>query len=509
MQLRQLINELPAVTVEGSLDREVAGITYDSRRVAPGMIFVAIRGQHVDGHDFINSAIDRGAAAVICERNGFVSQRVTKIKVTDVREALALAAAAYYQHPSTKLKVIGVTGTNGKTTVAFMVKHLLETAGVKTGLLGTIRYEVGERVFPAQRTTPEALEVQQMLSHMVRAECEACVMEVSSHALDQKRVAGVEFDIALFTNLTQDHLDYHGTMEQYFEAKSRLFSPQFLGTKRGGSVINIDDEFGHRLQSESKAQVQLTYGLQEAAMLRASEIRLGTDGTRMTVETPDFHFPCHLPLIGRHNVYNALAAVGAGMVLKLGAVPLRTALNTMEPVPGRLENVAAGFPFGVYVDYAHTEDALRNVLATLRELTTGRILLAFGCGGSRDQGKRAKMGRVAAELADFTLVTTDNPRKEAPEKIAGQIEAGLCSVRHARYRVELDRKRAIHAIISMAGAGDVVLIAGKGHETYQEFEDTVVPFDDRIYARETLEALPPSLGGGQERRPESGETEGE
>jgi UDP-N-acetylmuramoyl-L-alanyl-D-glutamate--2,6-diaminopimelate ligase len=491
MQLRQLINEFPTVSVEGSLDREVAGITYDSRRVGPGMIFVAIPGQNVDGHDFINSAIDRGAAAVICERNGFVSQRVTKIKVTDVREALALAAAAYYQHPSTKLKVIGVTGTNGKTTVAFMVKHLLETAGVKTGLLGTIRYEVGERMFPAQRTTPEALEVQQMLASMVRGDCEACVMEVSSHALDQKRVCGVDFDVAIFTNLTQDHLDYHDAMESYFQAKQRLFTPRFLGTKRGGSVVNIDDTFGQRLLSETKAEIQLTYGLREAAMLRASDIQLGQDATRMAVETPDFNFHCRLPLIGRHNVYNALAAVGAGIVLKLGATPLKTALNTMDPVPGRLENVAPGFPFGVYVDYAHTEDALRKVLTTLRELIEGRLLVTFGCGGSRDQGKRSKMGRAAAELADFTVITTDNPRKEDPTRIAAQIEEGYRSLRQSHYLVELDRRRAIHEIMAMARPGDAVLIAGKGHETYQEFEDTVVPFDDRIYARESLETLRP------------------
>lgn len=489
MQLRHLIKELSTMSVEGSLDREVAGITYDSRRVGPGMIFVAVPGQNVDGHDYIESAIDRGAAAVICERNGFVSQRATKIKVADVREALALAAAAYYQHPSSKLKVIGVTGTNGKTTVAFMVKHLLETAGVKTGLIGTVRYEVGERIIPAQRTTPEALEVQQMLSHMVRADCEACVMEVSSHALDQKRVFGVDFDVAIFTNLTQDHLDYHGTMDNYFEAKKKLFSPMHLGTKRSGSVVNIDDAYGPRLHAGSKAEVQLSYGLSEAATLRATEIHLGKDVTRMVVETPDFHFPCRLPLIGRHNVYNALAAVGAGVVLKLGVTPLKSALNTMEPVPGRLENLSAGHSFGVYVDYAHTEDALRKVLATLRELVSGRVLLTFGCGGSRDQGKRPKMGQAAAELADFTIITTDNPRKESPDKIASQIEEGYRSVRSTNYQVELDRRRAIHEIISMAQPDDVVLIAGKGHETYQEFEDTVVPFDDRVYAREMLEML--------------------
>jgi UDP-N-acetylmuramoyl-L-alanyl-D-glutamate--2,6-diaminopimelate ligase len=488
MQLKQLISDLRTVSVEGTLDREIAGITYDSRRVKAGMIFVAIPGQHVDGHDFINSAVDRGAAAVICQRNGFFPQRATKIKVADVREALAMAAAAYYGHPSTKLKVIGVTGTNGKTTVAFMVKHLLETAGIKTGLLSTIRYEIGERVFPAQRTTPEALEVQEMLSHMVRNECEACVMEVSSHALDQKRVHGVDFDVAIFTNLTQDHLDYHGTMEGYFEAKKKLFTALQHGPKQGGAVINIDDAFGHRLSQETKVEVQLSYGLGEAANLRATHIQLGKDSTQMVIETPDCHFPCRLPLIGRHNIYNALATIGAGLVLKLGTPALKNALNTMEPVPGRLENVSAEWPFGVYVDYAHTDDALLNALRTLCEITPGRLLLTFGCGGNRDSGKRSKMGKVAAELADFTIITNDNPRNESPAKIASQIEDGYLGVRSTGYRIELDRRRAIDDLIRMAQPGDSVLIAGKGHETYQEFEDTVVPFDDRVYARESLKA---------------------
>jgi UDP-N-acetylmuramoyl-L-alanyl-D-glutamate--2,6-diaminopimelate ligase len=489
MQLKQLISYIPSAVVEGSLEREIQGITYDSRRVGPGMVFVAIRGENVDGHDYIDSAIDHGAIAIICEGNGFVSQRATKIKVPDVREALARVAAAFYQHPSSKLKVIGVTGTNGKTTVAFMVKHLLETAGVKTGLIGTIRYEIGERILPAHRTTPEALEIHEMLAQMLRADCEAVVMEVSSHALDQKRVFGVDFDVAIFTNLTQDHLDYHGTMDNYFEAKKRLFTSLQSGAKQGGVVINIDDAFGGRLSRETKAEVQLTYGLDEGAKLRASRIQLGKDATEMAIETPEHQFTCRFPLIGRHNVYNALAAVGAGLVLKIGIPALKTALKTMEPVPGRLESLAAGKPFGIYVDYAHTDDALQNVLTTLREITPGRLLVTFGCGGSRDTGKRPKMGKIAAELADFTIITTDNPRKESPAVIASQIEAGFRSIRQTDYRVELDRRRAIDEIIRMAQKGDSVLIAGKGHETYQEFEDTVVPFDDRVYARETLETL--------------------
>ena len=489
MQLKQIISQFSPVSVEGSLDREVSGITYDSRRVTPGMVFVAIPGGRVDGHQFINTAIDRGAAAIICAQNGFSSQRATKIKVLDTREALARAAAAFYEQPSTKLKVIGVTGTNGKTTVAFMVKEILEAAGIKTGLLGTIRYEIGERVIPAHRTTPEALEIQQMMAQMVRAGCAACVMEVSSHALDQQRVCGVDFDLGIFTNLTQDHLDYHGTMAEYFAAKQKLFTGLHASAKPGSAVINIDDAFGRQLARDTNAEILLTYGLGEAATLRATQIQLGRDATRLKIETPAQKFSCQLPLIGRHNVYNALAAVGAALVLKIPESVIKSALNDLRPVPGRLESIAAGQPFGVYVDYAHTDDALRNVLLTLREIAPGRLLLAFGCGGSRDVGKREKMGAAAAELADVTVITSDNPRTESPAAIAAQIEAGFRSVRSEGCRVELDRRRAIDELIRQARPGDLVLLAGKGHETYQEFEDTVVPFDDRIYARETLETL--------------------
>ncbi|MEW6156767.1 MAG: UDP-N-acetylmuramoyl-L-alanyl-D-glutamate--2,6-diaminopimelate ligase [Verrucomicrobiota bacterium] len=489
MLLKDLIHELAPLKIEGPLEKEIAGLTYDSRRITPGMVFVAVPGQNTDGHEFINSAIDRGAAAIICERNGFASQRATKIKVSDARQALAIAAAAYYQHPSSKLKMIGVTGTNGKTTVAFMVKQILESAGIKTGLLGTIRYEIGERIIPAHRTTPEALDIQQMLAQMLRADCQACVMEVSSHALDQKRVHGIDFDVAIFTNLTQDHLDYHGTIENYFEAKARLFTGLHQGSKPARAVINIDDAFGERLTERTQVEVQFTYGLRQPANLRATQIELRHDGTAMQVETPLENFSCRLPLIGRHNIYNALAATGAGLALKIDAQKIRKALESMEPVPGRLESSRLGQPFGVFVDYAHTDDALRNVLTTVREITPGRVLLAFGCGGSRDKGKRPKMGKVAAELSDFTIITSDNPRRENPADIAAQIEGGFREVRTSAYELELDRRRAIDRIIRMAKPGDTVLLAGKGHETYQEFEDTVVPFDDRIYARQTLEAL--------------------
>jgi UDP-N-acetylmuramoyl-L-alanyl-D-glutamate--2,6-diaminopimelate ligase len=489
MQLKQLISHLSNASVDGSIEREVTGISYDSRRVTPGMLFVAIPGRNVDGHDYIHHAIDRGAIAILCEHNGFMLPRAARIRVPDAREALAIVASAYYEHPSARLKLIGVTGTNGKTTVAFMIKQILETAGIRTGLIGTVRYEIGDRVFPAQRTTPETLEAQQMLSHMLRAGCQACVMEVSSHALDQKRVHGLEFDVGIFTNLTRDHLDYHGGMENYFAAKKKLFTALETGAKHGGVVINIDDEYGERLNLESRAEIKMTYGLGEAAQLRATGIQLGKSGSTMTVEMPEGRFKCHLPLIGRHNVYNALAAIGAGVVLKVEPRTMQQALKKMDPVPGRLESIASPLPVGVYVDYAHTDDALHNVLSTLREITPGKLLLTFGCGGNRDRGKRAKMGKVAAERADFTIITSDNPRKESPAQIASEIEEGYRGVRPDRYKVELDRRRAIEEIVSMAGEGDSVLIAGKGHETYQEFEDTVVPFDDRVYARETIETL--------------------
>ncbi len=489
MQLKQLMAKIKTLAVEGSIDSEVTGICYDSRRVTPGMLFVAIPGQRTDGHQFIQNAIERGAVAIVYEQNGFLPHRAAKIKVEDARQALAQLSAAFYRRPSQQLKMIGVTGTNGKTTVAFMIKHILESAGHKTGLLGTIRYEIGERMIPAQRTTPEALEIQQMLAQMVRAGCEACVMEVSSHALEQKRVWGIEYDVVIFTNLTQDHLDYHGSMEAYYEAKKKLFTQWFPQDKSKTAVINIDDAFGQRLATEADVRIKVDYSLGGEAQIRAGQIQLAGEGTRMQVQVAGASFPCQLPLIGRHNVYNALAAVGAAHALRVAAPDIQSALAGMPAVPGRLERIRGRQPFNVVVDYAHTDDALRNVLTTLREITRGRLLLAFGCGGNRDAGKRPKMGEAAARLADYSLITSDNPRKESAAAIAAAIEAGYRSVRGEACRIELDRRRAIDEIIRMAQPGDTVLIAGKGHETYQEFEDTIVPFDDRVYALETLENL--------------------
>ncbi|HON08699.1 MAG TPA: UDP-N-acetylmuramoyl-L-alanyl-D-glutamate--2,6-diaminopimelate ligase, partial [Verrucomicrobiota bacterium] len=429
MELNSLIKLLNPRTVSGQLNRKITGIAYDSRRVMPGMLFVALNGLNTDGHNYIADAVERGAICVVCERNGFVSPKATKIIVDDTRDALAKIATAYYKNPSSKLKVIGVTGTNGKTTVAFMIKAILDAAGLDCGLIGTVRYEIGDRVIPAWRTTPESLELQDMLNQMVNAGCKAAVMEVSSHALDQKRVLGVEFDAVVFTNLTQDHLDYHQNMENYFEAKKKLFQPIQSPSKKPMAIINIDDAYGERMFKESDLAIKISYGLKDEATIRATDIKMTQKGMNFTVNFPGTKFDCQLGLIGRYNIYNALAATGVSYGLKVPTDTIKTAFLNLPPVPGRLEMIDVGQPFMVVVDYAHTDDALKNVLTSLRELTTGRILLTFGCGGSRDTTKRYKMGKVAAQMADYTIITTDNPRKEAPEKITSQIVEGFVSQR--------------------------------------------------------------------------------
>jgi UDP-N-acetylmuramoyl-L-alanyl-D-glutamate--2,6-diaminopimelate ligase len=384
---------------------------------------------------------------------------------------------------------VGVTGTNGKTTVSFLVQHILEQAGLRTGLIGTVRYEVGDRAIPAQRTTPESAELQAMLAQMVRAQCRACVLEVSSHALDQGRVEEVGFDVGVFTNLTHDHLDYHGSLEAYRRTKRRLFEIVRRGGKSATAVINRDDPTGRCILEEWGRQRCLTFGLGELAEVTAVSLQLGPQGSVFQLVTPGGSLHCALPLIGRFNIYNALAAAATGLALGIRLETLVDALRTAPQVPGRLERIEAGQPFTVLVDYAHTEDALRNVLSTLREVTAGRLRVVFGCGGGRDPEKREPMGRTAGELADDVVLTSDNPRQEASASIAAMVETGLRRSGGASYRVELDRARAIEECVRSARAGDTVLVAGKGHESYQEFEDTVVPFDDRLQAVRALELL--------------------
>lgn len=494
MQLKQLLSEVACKTVEGDLEREVTGVTYDSRRVSAGKIFVACRGLKTDGHDYISEAIDRGAIAVVCEQNGFASRKATKIVVDNCREAMAKMAAEFYGHPSRKLKVIGITGTNGKTTISFILKHLLEAHGIKTGLVSTVHYEVGGRVLPAHRTTPEALDLQHLMAQMVETGCKACVMEVSSHALMQNRVDGIEFDIGVFSNLTQDHLDYHRTMEDYFEAKQRFFTLLDEGNKPSRVVANGDSEYGRRVIAETNSPDPISFGTLGDTTLVAQQIELDREGMHFTVNAGDFSMPVGSGLIGRHNVYNILAAIGVAEAMDLPSDMTIDALAKTPPIPGRLECIDMGQKFNVIIDYAHTPDALENVLNTLREITPGRILLAFGCGGNRDVGKRVKMGEIAARLADYTVVTSDNPRKEPPAAIVAQIEAGYLGARLDGIRPILDRHIAISEVIYKAKAGDTVLIAGKGHETFQELHDAIIPFDDRRHAAEILQDI---VGGGR------------
>jgi UDP-N-acetylmuramoyl-L-alanyl-D-glutamate--2,6-diaminopimelate ligase len=486
MQLKNLLRHVPYLSIEGPSDLEITGISYDARQVAPGMLYFAMPG--VNEFDSIAAAVKRGAAAIVCERNGFFPQRTPRVKVRDIRESLAQAAAVYFENPGAKLKMIGVTGTHGKTSVAFMVKHILEQAGLSTGLISTIRHEIGGRFFPAHRKILESSDLQQMLAQMVRSNCDACVVEVSAEALERRSVCGSDYDIGVFTHFNRDP-GASGDGESVFEKHQAFFEDLKHGGKKAGAVINIDDMAGRQLSNFSTMEIQMTYGLDTPARLRATVLEMGRKGTRMRIKTPSWEFECHLPVIGRHNVYNALAAAGTALVMNLPVPEILGALNTMPGTPGRLESVSAGQPFEVYVDYARDAVSLEKVLETLRELTPGRLLLAFGCRGGETRCSRFQMGKIAAEWADYCILTSDNPREESAGKIAMEIEEGFRSKRKDGYGVELDRRWAIDELLRQAQPGDAVLIAGKGHETYQEYEYTVVPFDDRVYARETLELL--------------------
>lgn len=482
MKLSILLRGLDSRQADHATDPLCAGLAYDSRQVTPGKVYFALSGKSTDGHLHAAEAVARGAVAVVSERDCGLPSDVVKVFVDNTRRALAHAASTYYRQPSRDLQVIGITGTNGKTTVAFMVRDILKSVEVRTGMIGTIEYDIGSRVMPATRTTPESLELQNMLQQMRLARCEVCVMEVSSHAIEQYRVEAVDFDKGVFTNLTQDHLDYHGNMESYFASKKKLFD---LLDEDKGVFVNLDDKYGARLMTAGRH----SYGFNENAMVRAREIELNGFGTQLLLESVEGLTEIKLPFIGRHNIYNALAAYSVTRSMGVEAKDISEALSTMLPTPGRLEPIRVGQPFNLYVDYAHTDDALRQVLGALNEITVGRLLVVFGCGGNRDKGKRKMMGEIAAAHADEIIITTDNPRNENPAVIAEEVAEGCQQVRQGGFEVELDRARAIDEIIRRAREGDTVLLAGKGHETYQETGEIVQPFDDREKATETLQAL--------------------
>jgi UDP-N-acetylmuramoyl-L-alanyl-D-glutamate--2,6-diaminopimelate ligase len=480
-----LLRDVMGVAVEGG-DVEISALAYDNRRVEPGTLFFCVPGFTRDGHDFAHDAVARGASALVVEQP--LGLGVPEVGVPSVRAAMGPAAARFYGDPTAELDVVGVTGTNGKTTTAFLVRALLEAAGRQCGLLGTVTSFVGGVERPVERTTAEAIDLQRDFRAMRDGGDVACAMEVSSHALRLGRADGTRFAAAIFTNLTQDHLDFHPTMEDYFLAKQQLFG---VADPRV-AVVNVDDPYGQRLAQELTAagRPPLTFALDRNASYRASELESGFAGSSFTAITPEGPIPLTTPLPGRFNVQNVLAAVAAVRALGVPLERIAAALPHAGRVPGRFEPVEEGQSFAVLVDYAHTPDSLENVLSAARELTDARLLCTFGCGGDRDRGKRPLMGEISARLADHTIVTSDNPRSEQPEAIVEQIVAGVPAALRDRVTVAVDRRAAIERAIAGAQEGDVVVIAGKGHEQGQELAGGAkVPFDDVTVAREALREL--------------------
>jgi UDP-N-acetylmuramoyl-L-alanyl-D-glutamate--2,6-diaminopimelate ligase len=481
---------LPGAARIGSGAPEITGLAYDNRLAGPGTLFFCVVGFTRDGHEFAPDAVARGAAALVVERE--LPLDVPQLVVDDVRAAMPGAAAAFYGDPTAELDVVGITGTNGKTTTAFLVRALLEAAGRQTGLLGTVTSVVAGAEREVQRTTPEAIDLQRTFREMRDGGDTACVMEVSSHALALHRADAIHFAVGVFTNLTQDHLDFHPTMEDYFAAKRLLFVPGEGRPAAARAVINVDDPYGARLAAElagDGADV-VTFALHDAgASYRAREIETGLDGSRFTVETPDGELELRSPLRGAFNVSNVLGAFAVARGLGVGADVCAEAIATAGQVPGRFETVDEGQPFAVIVDYAHTPDSLENVLRAARGLTESRLRVVFGCGGDRDRGKRPQMGEIARRLADDVVVTSDNPRSEDPEAIIAEILQGSGDdVAH-----DADREAAIARALAEAGPGDVVVIAGKGHEQGQEFAGGhKIPFDDVGVARAKLRAARPA-----------------
>ncbi|OGS34925.1 MAG: UDP-N-acetylmuramoyl-L-alanyl-D-glutamate--2,6-diaminopimelate ligase [Elusimicrobia bacterium RIFOXYB2_FULL_49_7] len=468
-------------------EQDIKGIAYDSRLVKPGFLFIALAGHHTDGNKFVNDALAAGATAVMSQEK-LTQEAISSIVVENPLAAMAQVSSRFYGHPDKNLLMIGITGTNGKTTITYLMESILNRAGLPAGVLGTINYRYGEHSCPAPNTTPQSADVYRILSDMVKHEQKSAVLEVSSHALSLGRVSGIEFDCALFTNLTRDHLDFHHTMEEYFQAKAKLFTNLAPGKKSFPkfAIINTDDQWGKTLAGLVRQATVVTYGIHGKPQVRAEYIRSSSKGTEFVLVAPQGHRKVHLQLLGQHNVYNALAS--AACALSAG-IPLETVVEGLEKaphVPGRLEKVEAGQPFTVVVDYAHTDDALMNVLTALKKLSPSRLITVFGCGGDRDRSKRPLMGEAATAQSDFVFVTSDNPRSENPDRIALDIEVGIRRQHRNNYQVILDREQAIATAIHMARKGDIVLIAGKGHETYQIIGDQKIHFNDTEIARKYL-----------------------
>lgn len=483
MKLTNLIkNSLNLKISNTIIDFEVKGITSNSKEAKEGFIFVAIKGVKADGNKFIKEALKNGAQVVIA---GQALEAIPGIReelifrVENPRKAVAELAREFYKHPSSKMKVVGVTGTNGKTTITYLLEALLKECNKSPAVLGTINYRFKDKIIPSINTTPGPVQLQSMLSDMLQSGVDYLLMEASSHALDQDRTRGIKFHSAIFTNLTQDHLDYHKNFEEYFQAKAKLFKNL---DKTSFSIINADDIYGKRLRSLTVGET-LTYGIGSSADLKAIDIKFGISKTEFVVTDKNKRLKIKTNLIGMHNVYNILAAVGWALKEGIDSDAIESAMKKFNFVPGRLQKVTPERDFAVFVDYAHTDDALSNVIRSLRQVSNDRIIVVFGCGGERDRTKRPKMGRVVTDLADFAIITNDNPRSEDQLEIIEEIKQGILK---DNFCVITDRKEAIKKSLSMAACGDIVLIAGKGHENYQIIKDKVLEFDDYRIAQECL-----------------------
>ncbi|WP_068672478.1 UDP-N-acetylmuramoyl-L-alanyl-D-glutamate--2,6-diaminopimelate ligase [Oceanobacillus sp. Castelsardo] len=485
MYLKDLLTNIPFYQTETNISNiEITEIEMDSRKVRDGNLFVCISGFTVDGHEYVKEAVNNGAVAIIAEKE--VTTSVPVIIVNDSARALSMLAVRFYNYPTTELSLIGVTGTNGKTTVTYLLEKIFNQDKKKTGLIGTIQMKIGENTFPTQNTTPNALELQRFFKKMVDEDVNQAIMEVSSHALDLGRVYGCDYDVAIFTNLSQDHLDYHKDMDDYLRAKSLLFSQlgnNFNQEKQKFAIINEDDSSADLLK-RSTAQHILTYSCRQDADIVAKEIQLDASGTTFLLETPVGEVVIKSKLIGMFNVYNMLAATGAAIAKNVSLEVIKEALESINGVDGRFEVVDAGQNFTVIVDYAHTPDSLENVLQTVKEFAKNDIYVVVGCGGDRDRTKRPLMAKVAMEYSDFAIFTSDNPRTEDPVSILNDMTEGL--IGENGYEVILDRKEAIHKVVQYAKDDDIILIAGKGHETYQQIGHTKYDFDDRVIAKSAI-----------------------
>lgn len=472
MKLKDLLSGVDYKVVKGSEDKEINHIQYDSRKISKNDIFVCLSGFEVDGHNFANKAIEAGASVIICEKDidfNSIDDTVTVLRVEEGRKALAIMSANFYDHPSEKLKLIGVTGTNGKTTSVYILKSILEKAGKKVGLVGTIANYIGSQKVKSERTTPESLELQKLFKDMVDANCEYCVMEVSSHSLELDRVYGCKFEVGIFTNLTRDHLDFHKTFDNYYNAKFKLFE------RSKYSVINVDDNYGYRVLNDLKKLDKkiMTYSIKDESDLRATDIKLEEQDIIFNVNNIEYKFV----LPGEYNIYNALGTIGAAKAIGINDEDIKKGLLDVV-VPGRCERIGYKYdiPYEIIIDFAHTPDGLKNILETLRTFTKNRLIAVYGSGGDRDKVKRAELGRVGTEIADFVVITSDNPRNEDPMTIINEI---VCGVEKTNYVAIENRVEAIKLALKMAEPGDVVVLAGKGHETYQINPEGIIHFDER------------------------------